>query len=370
MKRRKVIYALCLFGVFLLNVFYVNYEFYAMFWLIVLIPVLSLLIFMIAKNNLALYFRMLGRNVVQGQKIRIEVKTDNHVPVLLAESRIYFEIEYSNASVKEYKKLRMNTFFDNYKASVAFNTVHSGIITVRSDKVVMYDYLMFFKKEKHFKGELQIAVFPELLPLGDKNHYDRCDGIEFGDEQWLVLKGDGDEVIDFREYQNGDSINRIHWKLSVKMDEMIVKKFGDIDDHCIRILVDLTLSNNMNFRDYLDRIYQMAYSIGYYYVRNEIQASFIIWKSKEQKLTEYTFCTHEELEYAVVMLMRQKCSENAAGNMKAAFEGSRLKLSEKPYWITADNYESRDYQVVNVAEDDLDKIIETLYERQKILHAE
>lgn len=363
MKRRKVMYALCLFGAFTLNVFYVNYEFYAMLWLIILIPVLSLLIFMIAKNNLELYFRMSGRNIVQGQEMMLEVKTDNHVPFLLADSRIDFVIECSNDSAKEYKKLNMNTFFDNYESAVPFNAVHSGIITVRSDKVVMYDYLRFFKKEKHFKGGVQIAVFPELLPLGEKNYFDRCDGIEFGDDQWLILKGDGDEVIDFREYQNGDCINRIHWKLSVKMDEMIVKKFGDVDDHCIRILVDLTLSNNVNFRDYLDRIYQMAYSIGYYYVRNEIQASFIIWDSKEQKLAEYTFDTREELERAVIILMQQKCSKNAASNMKAAFEGSRLKLSEKPYWITADNYESRDYQVVNVAEDDLEQIIETLYER-------
>lgn len=363
MKRRKVIYAISILGVFVLNVFYVNYEFYLLLLMAILIPVLSFCSFCLSRVGLGLYFRVGKKKVVQGQKVGLQVKLQNALPVLLADSDVNFTVSCSNDTASEYKKINVNTFFDKYTETIKVNAGHSGILTVQADKVVMHDYLYIFGKVRRFKGKMQIPVFPELLPASERDNYDHMDGIEFNNDQWQIISGDSDEVVDFCEYKDGDSMNKIHWKLSVKTDELVVKKFADIDDRCVRILVDLTFNDMAEFRSQLDKIYQMAYSVGHYYVRNNIKASFILWDSKEDKLMEYMFTTDSALESAMLYLMSQKCSEDAGGRMAAAFEESGIKMPEKPYLITTGAYENREYQVINVAEDNLEQIINALYQR-------
>ncbi|MDO5401883.1 MAG: DUF58 domain-containing protein [Eubacteriales bacterium] len=362
MKRRKIIYAIGLLGVFILNVFYVNYQFYVLLLMVILIPFLSLCMFLLSRLGLALYFCVPDTKSVQGKKLQLLVKLQNNFPVPLADSSVYFIISCSNDEKKENKRVNINTFFDVYTQKVTMNTAHSGIITVQADKAVMQDYLHIFSNVRQFKGSLWIPVFPKLLPASERDNYEHMEGIDFNNDQWQMLSGDSDEVIDFCEYKDGDSMNKVHWKLSVKNEELIVKKFGDIDDICIRILVDLTYQDTEGFRYQLDKIYQMAYSVGHYYVRNDVKASFIIWDFKADKLVEHMFSTDAELERAMIYLMSQKCSINVLWKMAAAFEESGIRMPDKPYLITTGEYDSRDYQIINVSEDNLEQIIEALYQ--------
>ncbi|MDD3239883.1 MAG: DUF58 domain-containing protein [Lachnospira sp.] len=362
MKSRKVIYILCLLGVFILNVFYVNYQFYVLLLLVILIPVASFILFMIAKHSLELMFYMPGRMLTKGKSFSLLVKMSNNVPILLSNSEVRFSAQFSNDPQVEHQKIIMNTFYDNHKEQLEISAAHCGILEVHVDQVHMYDYLKIFGKVKRFKGNLHLSVFPELLPTSERNNGEVLESMEYSSDQWLILNGDSDEIVDYREYQDGDSMNKIHWKLSVKSDDLIVKKFGDEDDRCIRILVDLTKTKDPKFREYLDRIYQMAYSIGHYYVKVGMKTSFVLWDSRQEKLVEWMFTTEEELQHAVIGLMQQKCSENAGGKTEAAYEESGLRSAEKPFWITSKNYDSRDYQVINVIRDDLEQLMETLYE--------
>lgn len=46
------------------------------------------------------------------------------------------------------------------------------------------------------------------------------------------------EVHDLRDYQKGDALNRIHWKLSSKLDQIIVREFGNPTSHETVVLYD------------------------------------------------------------------------------------------------------------------------------------
>lgn len=361
MMRRKLAYVICLISVFVINIFYVNYEFYVILLLLVFMPLCSFLMFLIAKYQVDMYLGISKNMVHMNEQLKVHIRLQNKVPVLLANSVVFITVGCSNVNLKEHTSQNINAFLDKYQKKIRIYAAHSGIYTIQADKIEMYDYLRMFHARKRFRGVTQIPVFPLLLPSSERVNEDVLDGMELNRDEWIILNGDSDEIADLRTYENGDSMNRIHWKLSVKTDDLIVKKYGDIEDKIIRILIDLSLYESQDFRDHLDKVYQMAYSIGNYYIRHEVKGCFIIWDDAARKLMQYDFFDTKSLRNALVLVMKQPCRENVGGRTYSAFEESGIRFSEKPYWITTQNYESSKYQVVNVVKDDLDLMMEKLY---------
>ncbi len=59
-------------------------------------------------------------------------------------------------------------------------------------------------------------------------------------EHVIRAKGsDNTELSDIRDYINGDSLKRIHWKLSLKTDELFVKEYSQNNGSSVCILCDL-----------------------------------------------------------------------------------------------------------------------------------
>ncbi len=50
---------------------------------------------------------------------------------------------------------------------------------------------------------------------------------------------DSSTVIDTRDYQPGDKLQRIHWKLSTKLDKLLVKEYGSISSNDVFVLIEL-----------------------------------------------------------------------------------------------------------------------------------
>lgn len=47
-------------------------------------------------------------------------------------------------------------------------------------------------------------------------------------------------MLDLREFADGDSVNKIHWKLSMNSDDFIVRQYGEEIEKRNTIYVDLT----------------------------------------------------------------------------------------------------------------------------------
>ena len=63
-------------------------------------------------------------------------------------------------------------------------------------------------------------------------------------QQTLSKKGyDATEVFELREYQPGDSIRTIHWKLSEKFDTVLVREPSDTSSYDILVMFDAGLTS-------------------------------------------------------------------------------------------------------------------------------
>ncbi len=68
----------------------------------------------------------------------------------------------------------------------------------------------FFWRAIPVNKKIEVIVFPEPVPISER-----------GSGQ---VKGDSNDIIGIREYQVGDPLKKVHWKLSAKEDKLLIKE--------------------------------------------------------------------------------------------------------------------------------------------------
>ena len=108
---------------------------------------------------------------------------------------------------------------------MSFHAATSGIMELKLISVRLFDPLRLFsvKQNRHDLSQLLVlpepAVVPDWLPCAPETD----DSPEYS----KVKPGDDpSEIFDLHAYREGDAISRIHWKLSSKLDELMVKEFS------------------------------------------------------------------------------------------------------------------------------------------------
>lgn len=96
-------------------------------------------------------------------------------------------------------------------------------------------------KVKLPKGtETKMIIYPELVPL-DKLWSEISGWLQQGDSADCQRMGsDPEDVYDIREYQVGDSLQKIHWKLSGKWDRLLVREYSASESEELLLLVDIS----------------------------------------------------------------------------------------------------------------------------------
>lgn len=84
------------------------------------------------------------------------------------------------------------------------------------------------------EGPRQVLVLPKLHQLMDPVYAERLD---FGQhDRQMIRTGDVDSVSGNREYQEGDPLNRINWKLTAARRELYIKDFDGVGKQDCSIL--------------------------------------------------------------------------------------------------------------------------------------
>lgn len=122
--------------------------------------------------------------------------------------------------------------------TVSFTPKHCGYVDISVKNVRISDMLglsMLFRKARFTD---RIIVLPAIFPFNpdmEKSFAYSSDSDVFS----AVKSGDDpSEIFQLREYQDGDSMNRIHWKLSSRGESFIVKELSKPISSRVLILCD------------------------------------------------------------------------------------------------------------------------------------
>lgn len=107
-----------------------------------------------------------------------------------------------------------------YETEDGLDTEHCGGYRAVVEKVRVCDYLGLFSFRVKSPGEQTIMIRPNPLPVEDM-----MDPRRLETNRWIPKPGGGfSENHEYRPYRPGDSLNQLHWKLSAKVGQLILRE--------------------------------------------------------------------------------------------------------------------------------------------------
>lgn len=145
------------------------------------------------------------------------------------------------------------TLAPNAKADFCFDMdmSHIGLYRVGIQDMEIFDFFDLFHQKLPIRGEYQVFVKPRIRSLEELNENEIVLEESSRDTRTTVLNGT--DYVGVREYEMGDSMKQIHWKLSAhsmgymtklqessrQMDFSVVLDFAAIDEQDHEVLMDI-----------------------------------------------------------------------------------------------------------------------------------
>ncbi len=112
---------------------------------------------------------------------------------------------------------------------------YRGVYAIGVEKLVVVDFLGLFRRTLRPKISLSVTVYPR----SDANYLLMLQG---GPQKTALFTDlfneDYSSVADVRKYASSDSLRKVHWKLSAKRGELMVKNFNAYQPDRLILLLD------------------------------------------------------------------------------------------------------------------------------------
>lgn len=335
MRSRQIIYGCVLCGVFAANVAFTEYVPFMLLCILVLLPVVMLVYTLILRNHLAITLREKREMAIRGgmDEYCVQIENKTIVPVSAIKLQVAYQYDhYHVPSVFEHTVSVNSMEQKELRGKVRLE--HTGLLTIDLSHSYLYDPLRLFCIPLKQKAEQKIVVMPVLEEPDYYSIYTTYDNLLESSEYSAKRPGeDASEIFDVREYQQGDSLNRIHWKLSAKEDILVVKEFSMPLSRSNCILLELNETDTQEERCRLDGVYELGYAIGNLACLKEREFALAYYSSSLGGLRTHWITNQEELEKAVQMLILE---HTYPGNKTfGAYLESELFSVQNCFYITA-----------------------------------
>ena len=123
------------------------------------------------------------------------------------------------------------------KSRLVVSCMHKyrGCYTCEIERAAVCDPLRLIRLSRRIGNTMTAVFFPRRIFLGEMSD---SSGVENDTVQNNLLHGEKDEFSHVREYAMGDVLQLIHWKLTAKTDELMIKQFDEINEKHALILCD------------------------------------------------------------------------------------------------------------------------------------
>ena len=248
MNREKIIYIIVLILVGATYVFSKASGIGVLLILLVLYGLLAFIFSRITGRGLQLSLEGTGE-VEKGEKARVALSVENKstIPLMLCVANIVAKnvLMNSRSEIKETFSLWAGR---KYKKEFGLTDERCGRLDVEIASLEVGDPLGIFRKMIDLANAVKensahIYVMPEIglmeISPVDLEHYD-MESYKFAEGK---VGTDTSETVGIRDYEPGDNIRTIHWKLSAKTGDTVVRESGYPVDNRLMILVDKSLGD-------------------------------------------------------------------------------------------------------------------------------
>jgi uncharacterized protein (DUF58 family) len=235
-----------------LLLFFHDYFFFVFFLAVLLLPLFSHLVARYVKNRLQVSVHIPVVSIGQENAIPIQFEVNNPTVFPMPGVHLSFYVENQFYPNQEQQDMVLPIRRGKRTYQWEITSIYAGRIRLLGRAFTMQDYLGLWVHRGEWTPESYVSVIPQrsqvvmevistALQEGDEQELDTVNSVE-----------DVTQVKELREYRAGDRLQRVHWKLSTKQEELYVKEFEREYNQTLTLLVELRRdSEDVGFLDEL-----------------------------------------------------------------------------------------------------------------------
>lgn len=277
----------------LLYVGFQNYFFWLAAVLMVVLPVISTAGMFYLCRNLRPELGISENRTVRGEEVLLELRLDNPVWFISLHSQLKLNI--ANVFLENASTVEISMPVKAHGESVLkmpVRMVDLGKYVLTCDTLYVQDIfgMAVGKKSISLSGELFV------VPEGSSDEQLDVTGFLAGAAEVEESKSKGSdfsEVSDIREYIPGDRQRDIHWKLSARQDELMVKERVNVAGSEMVILPGFVEDPEKSMQ-----ILEYVYQLGQGCIKQRMPVCLLCWNRQEYRFEEYRCSFQEEIAEA------------------------------------------------------------------------
>lgn len=224
---------------------------YVLFYLTLLMGIFSLFCNWVIMKGLEIQLVFDKKNIVVGEEFNVILKVINNT--IFPISYLKISSSFLKENIRKYNGEVTSVNVNSNKFLRRKITINKrGIIPAGIIEVQCVDLFGIIKNKTLYEIEDIVKIYPRIYELTHVSikggNYK--DGVK-GRYNGVNL----DTIRDIREYHTGDSVKKIHWKITAKKGEIFIKNYESHEESLVNIFIDMR--EDSYYLDY-DGLYEEA----------------------------------------------------------------------------------------------------------------
>ena len=287
MKLNRILYLSLLIITFTFVYYYGGKVPNMLFYTVLVLPIVSY-IYMLIGYFMLKYEQSLDNDLIfKGDKVTFTVNITNRSFFILP----YISISFLNDKGGVIQKHKINNIslqpFSKREVSIDYIYKYRGDFKLGVSTIEVQDFLGIFKFTLKNKKLLYITVYPQIIDIDEfylSSGYlsDNVSSIGGGQEDISTIE-------EINKYNYGDSLRKIHWKLTAKTNELMIREYEKVGSRSAILILDLQ-SNNFEVEKNAaieDKLLETTIAILRYCIYNDAEVK-LIYDSKGINAINYS----------------------------------------------------------------------------------
>lgn len=354
MLKNRLFYISILIIVSFIYIFTNTYYTFGLLIFVIVLPLISFIFMLISRKSVSIDLKLAP--ILEKDDVTFTITFKNHSVFPIAGIITWVKMENQFMAVNTHKKIHISLGIKKTnEARLLIQNAKIGAITVSMNKVRIYDIFGLFSVKYPDSQSESTVVYPKMLDMEihmDKPVETSGDGNRYSPDK----KGmDISEIFALRDYIAGDEIRKIHWKLSSKMDKVIVRDFSLPLNYSVFLLIEL----NKSKENIMDTMIELYLSLSRVLLSEGINHNLAWYDENEENLKVHELDTFSDLEVAMAeLLMSFAYDENSIAldhYMTSAYKSNEVRLI----------YISTDPDIEKISEFEMSQRMKTIYIKEK-----
>lgn len=139
---------------------------------------------------------------------------------------------------------------DVTRLTIPIHSLHCDKTVITLEKIKFCDMLGIFSYSKKFNQTATMLTLPQPSKLSASIELERGDDQSSNEFSDHISGDDRSMVFDYHEYRQGDNIKDINWKLSARLETIIVKEFSLPITSSVAVISELHNGEDHSLLDY------------------------------------------------------------------------------------------------------------------------